>query len=131
MAILMEEGYWRNSQFSVARFYGGIVVKSGGKQHEMKIVNKHGITLEELSDPDSKHYVQDGMAINPGEPADLVDVEFIKYYKKLGRDKFIEILDSNNHATRQKLHELYEVALAEKKLKIGSAVLTDGTASSK
>lgn len=62
MAILMEEGYWANSQYSIARYYGGVRVKDGsdnGKYHEMEIVNKQGITLRELSDPESKHFVKD------------------------------------------------------------------------
>lgn len=92
MAVLFEEAYWRNSQLSVARFCGGINITENGKKREFLIVNKQGITLQELSDPDSKHYVKDGMAIPPGEPADLIDKEFIPLYKKLGREKFIDIL---------------------------------------
>lgn len=113
MAVLMEEAYWRNSQFSIARFYGGIVVKSEGKQHKMKIVNKNGITLEELSDPVSEHYVKDGMAIPPGEPADLIDTDFIRYYKKLGRDKFIAILKDNQQTPREMLKRIYEDEVAK------------------
>lgn len=92
MAVLYEEAYWRNTQMSVARFYGGINITENGKKREFLIVNKQGITLQELSDPDSKHYVKDGMAIPPGEPADLIDKVFIPLYKKLGREKFIDIL---------------------------------------
>lgn len=108
--ILMEEAYWRTSHFSVAKYYGG--VKFGGTTY--KIVNKKGITLEELSDPDSKHYVKDSMAIAPGEPADLVDVDFIPYYKKLGRDKFIEILERNHHTPREMLRRIYEEEAGKK-----------------
>lgn len=113
MAVLMEEEYWRNSYFSIARFNGGIVVNSEGKQHEMKIVNKNGITLEELSDPVSEHYVKEGMAIQPGEPADLIDTDFIRYYKKLGRGKFIAILKCNRHTPREMLKRIYEDELAK------------------
>lgn len=89
--ILLEEGYWANSQFSTARYYGGIRIN--GKNY--MICNKHGITLVELSNPDSKYYVGDNnMAIQPGEPADLVLAEWIPIYKKLGRDRFIEIIES-------------------------------------
>lgn len=85
----MTEEYWANSQFSVARYYGGLQI--GGKSY--KIVNKQGATIFELSDPDSPYYVGDGnMAIPPGEPADLVLEEWIPIYKKLGRDKTIELV---------------------------------------
>ena len=87
-AVIMTEGYWANSYLSVARYYGGINVNGD----EYKIVNKDGITLEELSDPRSKHYVGDGMAIPPGDPADLVRKDWIPIYKKLGRDRAIELV---------------------------------------
>ena len=37
--ILMIEEYWRNCHFSVARFYGGLMI--GNKDY--KIVNEHGM----------------------------------------------------------------------------------------
>lgn len=87
--VLIEEAVWMNSQFSVARFYGG--VKWNGKMY--KIVNKDGITLEELSNPQSEHYAGKGnMAIPAGEPADLVLEELIPVYRKLGREKFLSLL---------------------------------------
>lgn len=87
--ILMEEGYWANSQLSVARYFGGL--QFNGKEY--KIVNKDGITVEELSNPQSKNYVGNGKyAIPPGEPADLVMDEWIPVYRKLGRDKFVRLL---------------------------------------
>lgn len=90
--ILMEEAFWANSQFSVARYSGGISFNG----EEFQIVNKHGITLFELSDPASKHYVgDDKKAIEPGEPADLVQVKWIPIYQKLGREKFIELIKQN------------------------------------
>ncbi len=87
--VMMVEEYWRNCHFSVARFYGGLMI--GSKDY--KIVNENGITLDELSDPDSKHYVGEGrMAIEPGKPADLIQADWITVYKKMGRDKFIKML---------------------------------------
>lgn len=59
--IIMEESYWANSTLSIARYYGGIVFR----RKEYFIVNKDGITLLELSDPDSPHYVKGGMAFHP------------------------------------------------------------------
>lgn len=86
----MTEEYWANSQFSVARYYGGLSI--GGKSY--KIVNKQGATIFELSDPDSPYYVGDGVkkAIEPGEPADLVREDWIPIYKRLGREKTIELV---------------------------------------
>ena len=87
-AVIMTEEYWANSYLSIARYYGGIKVNGD----EYKIVNKDGVTLEELSDPSSKHYVKSGMAIPPGEPADLVLKEWIPIYRNLGRVKTIELV---------------------------------------
>ena len=112
MAVLMEEAFWANTYYSVARFYGGVNVKDeSGKTRSFLIVNKEGNTLEELSDPGSKCYVGDGMAIPPGEPADLIDKDFITFYKKMGREKFIEILKENNHIGRSTLIALYKEAV--------------------
>ena len=85
--ILMEEAYWANSYFSIARHYGG--VRAFG--HEYTIVNKDGVTIFELSDPASPHYVVgNAKAIPPGEPADLVMAEWIPTYRRMGREAFIE-----------------------------------------
>lgn len=75
MILLMEESAWSNSYLSVARHYGGISFQG----NEYTIVNKYGQTLFESS-------------IAPGEPADLVVSWLVPYYKKMGRDKFIEHL---------------------------------------
>ena len=80
----MAEEYWANSQFSIARYYGGINFSG----HEYSIVNKQGMTVAEIS----RKYPNNDMAIPAGEPADLVRKDFIPLYKKLGRDVFVEIL---------------------------------------
>lgn len=88
-AIIMTEEYWANSHFSVARYYGQITI--GGKNYV--IVNKDGHTIFELSAPGSPHYVgDDKMAIPPGEPADLVLLEWVPVYKALGREKTHELV---------------------------------------
>jgi hypothetical protein len=88
-SIIMTEEYWVNTQFSIARYYGEILVN--GKHYV--IVNKHGITLRELSNPRGKHYVGDGnKAIPPGEPADLCLFEWVPVYKALGREKTMELV---------------------------------------
>ena len=89
--IIMTEEYWRNSQFSITRFYGCITLN--GKI--FYVVNKEGITVFELSDPRSPHYVEGEKVIQPGEPCDLVHEDWIPIYKGLGRDKTIELVKNN------------------------------------
>lgn len=95
--IAMTKEYWAGSHLSIARYYGRIQFNG----HEYQIVNKHGITIFELSNPSSKHYVGGGnkKAIEPGEPADLVRKDFITYYKRLGRDRFLEVLKEHQQAS--------------------------------
>lgn len=84
--LIMTEEYWANSQLSIARYYGGINFM--GRQY--LIVNKDGKDLFELSiEADKAGRVK---AIEPGEPADLVLESLIPSYKKLGRDKIIELI---------------------------------------
>lgn len=87
-SVIIMEQYWANSYFSIARYYGGVKIDG----NEYKIVNKEGVTLEELSNPRSKHYVKSGKAIPPGEPADLVRKDWIPVYRKLGRDRTIKLV---------------------------------------
>ena len=91
--ILMTEEYWKNSQFSVARYYGGMVLNGS----HYSIVNKEGITVRELSDPTSPHYVMDDKVIQPGDPCDMILDDWIPVYKALGRDKTIELVKNNIH----------------------------------
>ena len=87
--ILMTEEYWKNSQLSIARFYGSIRLNG----HLYVIVNKDGVTPMELSIPGSPHYVGDGkMAIEPGEPCDMIMSEWLPVYRALGRDRTMEII---------------------------------------
>ena len=44
-----------------------------------------------------------GKAIEPGEPCDLVREDFVKYYKKLKRDKFLAVLKKHPTASEQEL----------------------------
>lgn len=83
-AIIMTEEYWATSQFSIARYYGGIKVGDV----DYVIVNKEGKDIYECSIEAEKAGRE--KAIEPGEPADLVDKRYVPMYKKLGRDKFIE-----------------------------------------
>lgn len=100
--ILFTEEQWANCHLSIARYYGGARIL--GKDY--RIVNKDGIDLFELSNPDSKHYVKEGKAIPPGEPADLVQLEWIPLYRKMGRDKFLTMLKENPKITLQQAKQL-------------------------
>lgn len=48
------------------------------------------------------------MVIEPGEPCDLVREDFIKYYKKLKRDRFIAILKEHSYASAEELKTIME-----------------------
>lgn len=83
-SIMMTQEYWRETQLSAAARWGGATLNG---IHYI-IVNKEGKDLFELSieaDREGREY-----AIPPGEPADMVDERYLKIYKKIGRDKFIE-----------------------------------------
>ena len=93
-AILLTKEFWMNSQLSVAKYSGGVqVVGEGGKKRTFFVVNKEGKDLNQVSIP-------------AGEPADLVDKEFIPLYKKLGRTLFIGIVQANPLASRKELKDI-------------------------
>ena len=93
-AILLTKESWMNSQLSVAKYSGGIhLTCDGGKKRTFLIVNKEGKELNQVSIP-------------AGEPADLVDKEFIPLYKKLGRNLFIGIVQANPLASLKELKDI-------------------------
>ena len=93
-AILLTKETWMNSQLSVAKYSGGIhLTCDGGKKRTFLIVNKEGKELNQVSIP-------------AGEPADLVDKEFIPLYKKLGRTLFIGIVQANPLASLKELKDI-------------------------
>ena len=92
--ILLTKESWMNSQLSVAKYSGGVqVVGEGGKKRTFFVVNKEGKDLTQAGIPE-------------GEPADLVDKEFIPLYKKLGRTLFIVIVQANPLASRKELKDI-------------------------
>lgn len=105
-AILMVEGYWRNSQFSIARFYGVINVKIGNENIEYIIVNKEGKDIFECSLEAEKAGRE--KAIEPGDPADLVDRRYVPAYRMMGRDAFIKMLEEQEELTPELANELAE-----------------------
>lgn len=88
--ILMVEKFWRNSMLSIARIYGQINFNG----HLYVIVNKRGETLFEISARMDKEG-KDGKAIPPGEPADLVLSEWVPVYRRLGRDRVMELIENH------------------------------------
>ena len=92
--ILFTKESWMRSQLSVAKYSGGIhLTCDGGKKRTFLIVNKEGKELNQVSIP-------------AGEPADLVDKEFIPLYKKMGRNLFIGIVQANPLASRKELKDI-------------------------
>ena len=101
--ILLTKESWMSSQLSVAKYAGGIqIIGEGGKKRTFLVVNKEGKDLNQVSIP-------------AGEPADLVDKEFIPLYKKLGRDLFISIVNANSLVSRGELKNILTEAVEEKK----------------
>ena len=92
--ILFTKESWLRSQLSVAKYSGGVQIEDeDGKKRTFLIVNKEGKDLNKVSIP-------------AGEPADLVDKEFIPLYKKLGRTLFIGIVQANPLASRKELKDI-------------------------
>ena len=106
----MSEGYWANTQLSIARYYGRI--KFCG--HEYFIVDKLGRDLWECSFAADR--AGSNKAIPAGEPADLVRKDFIPYYRKLGRDKFLEVLKEHPTHSDKLLLAIYKEMTANIKM---------------
>lgn len=102
-SILLTKESWMNSYLSVAKYSGGVqVTGEDGKTRTLLIVNKEGKDLTQVGIP-------------PGEPADLVDKEFIPLYKKLGRVLFIAIVEANPSVSRKELKAILTEAADVKK----------------
>ena len=84
--LLMTEEFWANSQLSIARYYGEIIFD--GRKYV--IVDKHGRDIYECSAIADKEGRE--KAIEPGEPADLILSTLRFAYRKLGRDRIIELI---------------------------------------
>ena len=112
-AILMQEEYWRNSQLSIAKYYGAINVNIDGEKIVYFIVNKEGKDMFECSKEAEKAGREN--AIEPGEPADLVDCRYIPAYSKMGREAFIKMLKEHEDITPLKAMELAREYVASKR----------------
>ena len=109
--ICMAEEYWANTQLSIARHYGRIRFNN----HEYYIVDKLGRDLWECSVAADR--AGSDKAIPAGEPADLVRKDFIPYYRKLGRDKFLEVLKEHPTHSDKLLLAIYKEMTSKKKVK--------------
>lgn len=89
----MTEDYWANSQLSVVRYTGRI------KWSDITyiICNKEGKDIFECSIEAEEE--GRAKAIEPGEPCDLIDERYLPVYRKLGREKFIELIKENQDLT--------------------------------
>lgn len=107
--IVFTEEYWANSQLSVARFYGQI--KIGGNTYI--IVDKYGRDIFHLSALAAK----EGRikAIEPGQPADLVDSRYVKAYRIMGRDAFLAMLKDHPQLSVKRANELAAIYAKEHK----------------
>lgn len=101
-AIVMTESYWANTQLSLVRHTGQIRIG----QYEYVIVDKRGHDIFECSLEAERAGRK--KAIDPGEPADLCRTDFVKIYRKLGREKFLQFIQENP--------DVNTVELAEKRL---------------
>lgn len=110
--ICMTEEYWASSQLSVARYFGRVKING----HEYYIVDKLGRDLWECSFAADR--AGSDKAIPAGEPADLVRKDFMPYYRKLGRDKFLEVLRANPTSADEKLKGSCQGKKAQKPPKI-------------
>jgi hypothetical protein len=100
--ICMSEEYWANSQFSIVRYYGHIQISG----HEYVIVNKEGKDIFECSIEADR--AGRAKAIEPGEPCDLCRRDFVSYYRRLGREKFIGVLEKHPRATDKELKKIFK-----------------------
>ena len=98
--LAMSEQFWANSQLSIARFTGRIHLG----QFDYVIVNKEGKDIFECSR--EAELAGREKAIEAGEPADLVRVDVIPFYRQLGRDRFLEFCKENPDVwTKKQLKE--------------------------
>lgn len=101
--IVIAKEAWLCSQLSIAKYSGGIDIsdEENGTRHFLVV--------------DGKGQPYHGKLI-PSAPADLVDKEFLPFYRKLGRDKFISLVSREPLASRKGLKQILSAAVQEKKV---------------
>lgn len=105
----MTEEYWANTHFSIARHTGMVRVNG----NVFVIVNKEGKDIFQLSIEAEKAGRE--KAIEPGEPADLCRIDFVPFYRKLGRDRFISVLKDNRGLSDKEMKAVYKEQTKKKK----------------
>lgn len=108
----MTEEYWANSQFSVVRYTGSM--KWNGVAYI--ICNKEGKDIFQCSIEAEKAGRE--KAIEPGEPCDLIDQRYLPVYRKLGREKFIELIKEHQDLTPETAFELAGIEVKKKSKKV-------------
>lgn len=100
--IVIAKEAWLCSQLSIAKYSGGIDIsdEENGTRHFLVV--------------DGKGQPYQGKLI-PSAPADLVDKEFLPFYRKLGRDKFISLVSREPLASRKGLKQILSAAVQKKK----------------
>ena len=101
-AILIEEEHWASTCLSIVRHTGSIRINGD----EFVIVNKEGKDIYQCSIEAEK--AGRDKAIEPGEPADLVNRKYTPIYLKMGREAFIKMLKEHGDITPELANELSE-----------------------
>lgn len=107
--VCMTEEYWANSQLSIARYYGRISFCG----HEYYIVDKQGRDIWECTQEAYREGRE--MAIPAGEPRDLVRMDFVPYYRKLGRERFLAVLKDHLRTNDKMLKAIYKEEIEKRK----------------
>lgn len=107
--LLMTEDYWMNSMLSIVRDFGTINISG----HTYIIVDKHGRDIFECSRIAEKEGRD--KAIEPGEPCDLVRQDLVPSYRKLGRDRIIELLREGKDADEIMVEAGFKAKVKEKR----------------
>ena len=97
----MTQEYWKSTQFSIVRHYGQCKIDG----HDYIIVNEQGKDIFQLSAEAEKAGRE--YAIEPGDPADLVRMDFVRFYRKLGRERFLNVLRDNRTADDKELKAIF------------------------
>jgi hypothetical protein len=108
----MAEEYWANSQLSIVRYTGQM--KMNGVTYI--ICNKEGKDIFQCSLEAEKEGRE--KAIEPGEPCDLIDERYLPVYRKLGREKFIELIKEHQDLTPEIAFTLAGIEAKKKSKKV-------------
>ena len=106
-AICMTQEYWKSTELSIVRHYGQCKIDG----HNYIIVNEQGKDIFQLSAEAEKAGREH--AIEPGDTADLVRMDFLRFYRNLGRDCFLNVLRDNSTADDKELKVIFNEIINE------------------